>query len=141
MKKKCSACKKYKIFSEFNRHATKSDGLQSYCKTCQIEYWKQYAIQNIKKEQIRCKKYQDRHWNDAYKKHKNMYIDKTNKRRRNFGFNILFPNYIKETIVWHHINNDDVVAIPKDLHIYFGKYHRENMMHIIKQIYPIGYMN
>jgi len=60
------------------------------------------------------------------------------KRKRNLGFDILFENPFNkcEIIHWHHINNCDVVAIPKDLHYqYMGKYHRENTMEIVKQIY------
>jgi len=58
------------------------------------------------------------------------------KRYRNLGFVIKFPNIVNEEIDWHHINNEEVVAIPRDLHrLYSGKYHRDNLIYIIKQLY------
>lgn len=72
---------------------------------------------------------------EAYKK---MYIKQNNKRKRNFGFKILFENPfdITEKTEWHHLNNKEVIAIPKDLHhLYLGKFHREKTMEIVKQIY------
>jgi len=50
----------------------------------------------------------------------------------------LFENpFDKSEIVdWHHITDTHVVAIPKDLHqLYYGKFHRENEMAIVQQIY------
>jgi len=50
----------------------------------------------------------------------------------------LFENPFNESEIvdWHHITDIHVVAIPKDLHqLYYGKYHRENEMEIVKQIY------
>lgn len=44
-----------------------------------------------------------------------------------------------ETIEYHHVNDVYVVALPKDLHrLHLGKFHRENMLGIIKQIYSVG---
>jgi ribosomal protein L35 len=59
-------------------------------------------------------------------------------RRRNFDWILMFPNPFSESVSvdYHHITDAYVVAIPKDLHqLYNGKYHRENMMKIVKQIY------
>ena len=60
------------------------------------------------------------------------------KRKRNMNWILMFPNPFDDSvsIEYHHITNAYVVAIPKDLHqLYNGKYHRENLMEIIKQIY------
>lgn len=62
------------------------------------------------------------------------------KRRQNIEFNILFENIIDEkNIDWHHINNKDVVAIPRDLHKIYGgnnrRYHRFMCNQIVKQLY------
>jgi len=65
------------------------------------------------------------------------------KRKRNLGFISLFDNPFdkSELIDWHHVNNDDVVALPRDLHRHFqGKFHRENLIYIIKQIYMMEMM-
>ena len=61
------------------------------------------------------------------------------KRRQNLGFNLLYENIIKEKTEFHHINNKDVIKIPKDLHrLYNGKdvsYHRHFVNNLIWQIY------
>jgi len=65
-----------------------------------------------------------------------------NKRKRELGFNILFENEIIEEIDWHHVNNEDVVAVPRDLHTLYGggngntDIHRQNLEPIIIQLYP-----
>jgi hypothetical protein len=62
------------------------------------------------------------------------------KRKRALGFNIIFENILDEPIAWHHLNNNDVVAIPRDLHEHFTlndtQKHREMMMSIVEQLYP-----
>jgi hypothetical protein len=40
----------------------------------------------------------------------------TAKRRRNLGFNKLMENDWGCEIDWHHVNDDNVVPIPRDLH-------------------------
>jgi hypothetical protein len=61
------------------------------------------------------------------------------KRHRNLGWNIVKDNIIEEPIDWHHVNNTDVVAIPKDLHqLYPGRNvdnHRFMVNQIVVQIY------
>jgi hypothetical protein len=62
-------------------------------------------------------------------------------RKRKLGFNILFENKIDEPFAWHHIDNKNVVAIPKDLHELFtrGKdvhRHRNELIFITEQLYP-----
>jgi len=59
-------------------------------------------------------------------------------KRRQLEWNKLWFNPFseEEKIVWHHIDNKYVVALPKDLHMmYYGKNHRENMQVFIEQIY------
>lgn len=62
------------------------------------------------------------------------------RRKRGLGFNILFKSILDEPIAWHHINDNDVVAIPKDIHEFFtlnnAEKHRENLNPIVKQLYP-----
>jgi len=59
-----------------------------------------------------------------------------NKHDRNLGFNLAYPNILDEKFHYHHMNTNDVVAIPVDLHqLYMGNYHRENLLVIINQIY------
>jgi hypothetical protein len=60
------------------------------------------------------------------------------KRRRNLNWILMFSNPFDDFILvdYHHVTDTYVVAVPRDLHkLYNGKYHRENLMCIIKQIY------
>jgi hypothetical protein len=61
-------------------------------------------------------------------------------RKRKLGFNILYENPLDEQFEYHHINNNDVIAIPEDLHrLYNGRNKKEvhyfMCKEIIKQIY------
>jgi len=63
-------------------------------------------------------------------------------RERNLGFNIICENVLDESFTWHHIDNNNVVAVPRDLHELFtmGKdveRHRELLKPIVEQLYPI----
>lgn len=63
------------------------------------------------------------------------------KRKRNLGFNILFENILDEPVAWHHIDTENVIAVPKDLHELFGRgkdvqIHRDHLQPIINQLYP-----
>lgn len=68
------------------------------------------------------------------------WINRMNHKRREMGYIELIPNPFddSEKIEWHHIDDSAyVVAVPYDLHrLYYGKHHKENLMMIIKQIYP-----
>ena len=50
--KRCACCHKYKESHEFNTSKTSSDGLQSYCKSCQ----RLYRIKHPNKEYKQNKK-------------------------------------------------------------------------------------
>lgn len=63
-------------------------------------------------------------------------------RERNLGFNILCENILDESFTWHHIDNENVIAVPRDLHELFtrGKdveKHRGLLEHIVEQLYPV----
>jgi len=78
--------------------------------------------------------------NKKYKKSEKGKISilKENSRRRNMNYVQLIPNpfSVNEDIDWHHIDDKYVVALPRDLHrLYMGKYHKDNVMIIVKQIY------
>ena len=65
-------------------------------------------------------------------------IKSESKRRQHLNWIQLFKNPFDESevIEWHHINDTYVIALPRDLHkLYGGKYHREKVMEIVKQIY------
>ena len=75
-----------------------------------------------------------------YKTKKEKIVDKRAKakRKRNMGWILMFENPFADSVLveYHHITDAYVVAIPRNLHrLYLGKYHRENTMEIVKQIY------
>ena len=65
-----------------------------------------------------------------------------NRRRRRkhkgLGWILMFPNPFTDSVEvdYHHILGAYIVAVPRDLHrLYCGKYHKENLRPILKQIY------
>jgi len=86
------------------------------------------------------KKIRDRKWNQTSKGKvcKKKFLAR---RRRNLQWIQMFENPFdkSELIDYHHVTNVYVVAIPRDLHrMYGGKFHREKVMEIVKQIYLGG---
>jgi len=139
--KQCSKCGITLPIKLFHKDSTKSDGYYSSCKSC-----------NSKNDGIRNQAYfppKERYWlnklmntnynNVHYQKHKKYYNAKRAKIQQNLGYEEKYPNIIGEPIEWHHINNREVVAVPKDLHRLYctnnREEHRENMKYIVKQLY------
>lgn len=75
-----------------------------------------------------------------YSLHKDKYLKQCSKHR-GLGFNKVEENPFSdsEPIVWHHINDTDVIALPKVIHdIYVirpKEKHRQSLVYIIEQIY------
>jgi hypothetical protein len=61
------------------------------------------------------------------------------KHIQTLGWHLLYENPFDEAVDFHHITNNDVVAIPRDLHKLYGgrntKDHRINLSYIVEQIY------
>lgn len=112
---------------------------------------KEYKLKNKNKVQKQSKK-DNAKWRQKYPNYHKQYMrqwiktkkgklcdkQKQARRYRDFNFIPMFKNPFNESeqIHWHHINDAYVIAIPKDLHqLYYGKFHRENTMQIVKQIY------
>jgi len=55
--KKCSICKDNKPKSDFNKHAGRSDGLQSHCRSCNKDQSKAYYKKNLNKHRDKIKEY------------------------------------------------------------------------------------
>ena len=45
-KKCCSRCKKFKLFKEFYKSNNKKDGLTGYCKSCKLDYDREWSWAN-----------------------------------------------------------------------------------------------
>ena len=50
---KCKSCKKIKLRSNFWKHIQKKNGLQSYCKNCKKQLWRQYTSNPINRRKVR----------------------------------------------------------------------------------------
>lgn len=59
--KKCGACKKYKLLTEFHNAKREKDGKQSRCKQCDRKTGASYRLKNKKKEKLRHAKYHADH--------------------------------------------------------------------------------
>lgn len=101
------------------------------------KYWDNWYEENRDKYLVKKRLY-----NAEYRKtenFKNSIKKSKHKRKNNYNFNILYDNLLDEKVDWHHINDNDVVAIPRDLHkLYVNpnkEIHRENLQYIVKQLY------
>lgn len=69
-------------------------------------------------------------------------IRKESDRRRCMIYTELFPNPLDEQVDWHHVSDEFIVAIPRDLHKLYSGYsqqkHRELVMNVVNQIYIEG---
>lgn len=145
--KLCCECLKSLPSNMFHKCVYHADGLQSKCKKCCLVYRKEYYQKYRSKALVDATNWQNRHLkkhNASSRKYKKTSAGKIsaikclNKRERNFGFILMFPNPFTESALvdYHHVTNVYVVAIPRDLHrLYGGKFHREKVMDIVKQIY------
>jgi len=107
--KRLESCRKWYI----NNKKNKSQYQKQYNENHQEQkskYNKQY-YENNREKAIEQKK----QWNkDNPEKTKEIYARHKNKRERNLGFNPL--NIFFKGSVAHHINKNDVIYIPKDIH-------------------------
>lgn len=166
--KKCTKCNKEfsPTLKYFYKKNVKS-GLTSECISClkvraklyiknnkskiknrKHEYYEKYKDDIIKKTKEwrkehpeKVKRYNKKYWKSNKGKNIRKKWDKIQyAKRKSFGYTELFPNPFNnnEEIDWHHINDEFIVAIPKDLHQLYGgntNYHRLMCMVILNQIY------
>lgn len=107
----------------------------------QYELDKQWRINNpIQSKKINLKA--TKKWKKSHPEHHKLLKKKNEtKRKRKLGFNLIYPNILDEKFVYHHINNNDVITIPKDIHELYSGYitniHRDLCLNITKQIYGV----
>ena len=135
---KCSKCKEW--FPEsteyFPRNKSCKNGLWSYCRQCHSKKSRKWAKKHPKQHN-KCNK----EWRKKNPIRYKIFCAKSVGKRRNLGFNLIAPiPFDKEDAsqwAFHHINNNNVVAVPRDLHdLYSNKEHKFMLLQIIKQIYP-----
>lgn len=84
-------------------------------------------------------------YSTQYYKQNKIRIAKRNAAKHGLGFNILFENPFSscEQVEYHHINNNDVIILPRFIHRLYTRFdetlHRELLIPIIKQIYGDKY--
>ena len=165
--KKCCHCDIIYPIVMFHKDKSTTDGLDCKCKDCRKEYDlkqkkiyyennRDYIIQYKRKfySENKYRIAEEYHHKPEVKKKKSEYYKKysktksgresikrrNNKRNRKLGFNKIIENpFSKEVkINWHHINDNDVVPIPMDLHkLYHNpdkEIHRELLKNIVEQI-------
>jgi hypothetical protein len=126
----------YKKFYQINKQKINKNHREYYHKNKEKRLKKiiEYRIKNKNKLQIAQRKYQQT------EKGKMIESQKQARRKRELGFNPIISNILDEKIVWHHIDNENVIPLPKDIHEHFYNpdviTHRENLISIIGQIYP-----
>ena len=86
-------------------------------------------------------KYRQRRWRKTEKG--KAHNKRHNHKRRLLGSNELFPNVLDESEhpISHHVSENYIVWLPDDIHRLFDyspdvTVHRENLLPIIKQLYP-----
>lgn len=123
------------------------------------EYRKEYQKEYYQKNKDKMLKQYNKYHKEYYQKNKEKFkelnkrwrennlfrakiidIRKMNKRKRELGFNIIVKNNLDEPFVYHHINNNDVLPFPKDIHILYSgsnrKKHRDLCLNVVNQLYP-----
>jgi len=157
---------KTKNKSEFSKRKAAKNGLNCWCRSCQKEYAKTYykahrreylTINKIYYETHRkeCLAASDKYNKENPEQHmkcikrwrkENPEKEREHdarehaKRKRNLGFTKLVENpfNILEPIAWHHIDDELVTPIPKDIHQHFSggdtTEHRELLEFVVLQI-------
>jgi len=146
--KRCSKCKQELPFAAFHKNSLQYSGLSCRCKFCirkkngSIKVKLKHKIDLNKKILYHLKKMYDPDFGKKhYKRYAEYYKKKRDKRQRGLKHVKKYENPFEDDIMieWHHINNEEVVAIPKELHhLYMGggrEIHREKLKYIVEQIY------
>ena len=148
--KKCSICKQKLPLVAFHKNSQQKDKLECRCKFCRrktagSKKTKGKTKNNDYKKMVYWlrKMFNPDYEKEHYKKYSEHYKRKRDERERGLRFVKKYENPFKESekIEWHHINNIEVVAIPKDLHDLYKinnrETHRENLTPVVKQIYEV----
>lgn len=144
----CSFHQKYEPISDFHKDKYTWDGVKQYCKSHACEIKRQYRLRNLKQRRTYDHNYRKAH-RDLINKQRRKYLKtksgyeamkRAEAKRRNLGFNKLVENDWSEPVEWHHINDTDVVPLPRYLHrmcvVGNQKTHRELANRLVRILYP-----
>ena len=135
---KCGKCGEW--FPEtdeyFYKHKYYKNGLHVYCRKCSSKISNEYNKKHPKQHNKINKEWRKK--NPI--KHK-IIESRCRAKKRKLGFNIIaeipFPDEDIKEWLFYHINNKDVVAIPRDIHfLYMGKNRKFMVEQVIAQLYP-----
>ena len=119
----CKICGVEKPLNYFHKNKTYKDGHDSRCKECSSKIKKEYYINNKEYINARNRKNYLNNRNKTLKWHQinNKTIHRKeqlskyyNKRKRRYGFNLINKWFLNSE--GHHINEEDVLYIPTELH-------------------------
>jgi len=119
----------------FRKH---KDAMMKY----RTNYWKSHRVQG----RLSCKRYYRRHKEEIKERNHNYRKNNPEKIKayktkyyRGLGFNMIVENDWPVPVHWHHVNDNDVVPIPRELHLmcYTGdrKRHRDMANRLIEILY------
>jgi hypothetical protein len=154
----CYMCKKIQTIENTNIDKNRHTGFASRCIACKRLYekerWKNHKDELYIKHRNYAKSESGKiSFRQAYKKFNKskkgkIANAKMRSKRRKLGFIILCPNmFSNETkTVWHHIDDEYVIAVPKQIHqdlsgTHNKNKHRENLLDIIELFYPENIYN
>lgn len=101
--------------------------------TYQKQYQKKYA-------QLNSEKKRKRNWSRNHINYHKMKSAQFKAKKHGYGFHVVIPNIYENTgieISWHHINDNDVIALPYVLHDKYNKNHREILNAYVEILYGI----
>lgn len=138
MLKRCTVCGEEKELSEFGKRYKGDNRLLSRCKECASIAYREWRLNNLERRKENKKEWyenniehvkqydkerrdtdehrkQKRTWDKTYyEKNKDIIMKYVYARRQNLGYNELNDKFPGS--VGHHINKNDVIYIPEEIH-------------------------
>lgn len=124
---------------------TQREILKENARLSNQKYYHTHKKQEYERHRLYCEKHPEMNRASLRKfwkteKGKTLASKNYHKRKTKYGFNPIFENILDEPFALHHINDIDVLAIPKDIHESVLRKpvwkHREILLPIVEQIYP-----
>ena len=162
--KTCPHCKKNLLLNEFSFAKARKNKVASWCKSCTNEATKKYCAQRYiadfkfrqKLKEKGLKRYHSVNNHNKILKFNKKYCAKryatdpefreyrkrySDKRHRGYGGTRIAENIIDEPVIRHHVNDNEVIDVPRDIHTMYPTYpkevHRFMVNQVVEQIYEI----
>lgn len=120
--KRCPQCKQFKPISEFNKHRSNKDGLQSYCKICHRKNTKEFSQTEKgrvcqKRGQKRFRKQNPKYHKEHQKEYQKTEKGKVTRKR----FYTRHPNHLKAKNIVKNAIRDGKLPQPNSLQCSCGE--------------------